>query len=51
MPGRRRSAGAWPRLSCGMDFERLEPLRLAEVRWYEAYGIGRRALKVKQYLG
>ena len=43
--------GRWRKLK-GIATVRLEDgtLRLAELHWYEAHGIGRRKLKVKRFL-
>jgi hypothetical protein len=44
-PGRwrKKSGCAWVRLQDGT-------MRLAELHWYEATGIGRRNMKIKRYL-
>jgi hypothetical protein len=43
--------GRWRKLK-GVATVRLEDgtMRLAEVHWYEAHGIGKRQLKIKHYL-
>lgn len=43
--------GRWRKLK-GIATVHLEDgtLRLAELRWYEAHGIGRRKLKIKRFL-
>jgi hypothetical protein len=40
---RKKSGRAWVRLQDGT-------MRLAEVHWYEAAGIGKRHMKIKRYL-
>jgi hypothetical protein len=40
---RKRKGIAWVRLADGT-------VRLAELHWYEATGVGRKELKIKQYL-
>lgn len=40
---RKKSGCAWVRLQDGT-------MRLAELHWYEATGIGRRNMKIKRYL-
>jgi len=40
---RKKSGRAWVRLHDGT-------VRLAELHWYEATGIGRRSIKIKRYL-
>jgi hypothetical protein len=47
----RYGAGRWRKLK-GAATVRLASghLRLAEVHWYEAHGIGRRAMKIKRLL-
>ncbi len=44
-PGRwrKKSGCAWVRLRDGT-------MRLAELHWYEAIGIGRRSMKIKRYI-
>ncbi|MGA9996601.1 MAG: hypothetical protein WBP93_14385 [Pyrinomonadaceae bacterium] len=43
--------GRWRKLK-GIATVQLENgrMRLAEVHWYEAHGIGKRQMKIKQYL-
>lgn len=43
--------GRWRKLK-GIAYVRLphEELRLAEIHWYEAHGIGKRRLKIKRFL-
>ena len=43
--------GRWRKLK-GVATVRLEDgrMRLAEVHWYEAHGIGKRQVKIKRYL-
>lgn len=44
--------GRWRKLK-GVATVKLEDgrIRLAEVHWYEAHGIGKRQMKIKRYLG
>jgi hypothetical protein len=44
-------AGRWRKLK-GVALVRLQDgtMRLAEVHWYEAHGIGKRRIKIKRYL-
>ena len=48
---KRYGKGRWRKLK-GTARVRLDDgtIRLAEVHWYEAHGIGRRALKIKRFL-
>jgi hypothetical protein len=43
--------GRWRKLK-GIAYVRLpsEELRLAELHWYEAHGIGKRRMKIKRFL-
>jgi hypothetical protein len=44
-------AGRWRKLK-GVALVRLpdDSMRLAELHWYEAHGIGKRRIKIKRYL-
>ena len=44
-------AGRWRKLK-GVALVRLpdDSMRLAEIHWYEAHGIGKRKIKIKRYL-
>ena len=44
-------AGRWRKLK-GVALVRLpdDSMRLAELHWYEAHGIGKRKIKIKRYL-
>jgi hypothetical protein len=44
-------AGRWRKLK-GVALARLPngSMRLAEIHWYEAHGIGKRKIKIKRYL-
>jgi hypothetical protein len=44
-------AGRWRKLK-GVALVRLPDtsMRLAEIHWYEAHGIGKRKIKIKRYL-
>ncbi|MFN6964901.1 MAG: hypothetical protein ACK4S4_14195 [Pyrinomonadaceae bacterium] len=47
----RYGKGRWRKLK-GKAFVRLQngKMRLAEIHWYEAHGIGRRKMKIKRFL-
>lgn len=49
---RRYGKGRWRKLK-GIATLRLQDggVRVAEVHWYEAHGIGRRKIKIKVFLG
>jgi len=49
---KRYGAGRWRKMK-GIGRVRLEngQIRLAELHWYEAHGIGRRKMKIKRVLG
>jgi hypothetical protein len=49
---KRYGAGRWRKMK-GIGRVRLEngTIRLAELHWYEAHGIGRRKMKIKKVLG
>ena len=48
---RRYGPGKWRKMAgCAWVRRQDGSIRLAEVHWYEATGIGRRNLKIKQYL-
>ncbi|MFZ5819078.1 MAG: hypothetical protein ACOYYJ_04175 [Chloroflexota bacterium] len=49
---KRYGSGRWRKLK-GIGRVRLEngQIRLAELHWYEAHGIGRRKMKIKKILG
>ena len=48
---RMHGEGRWRKLK-GIAFVRLPSgwIRLAEIHWYEAHGIGKRDFKIKRYL-
>jgi len=48
---KRFGAGRWRKLK-GTAYVRLKNgrIRLAEVHWYEAHGVGKRKLKIKAFL-
>lgn len=44
-------AGRWRKMKgCGFIRVVSGRIRLAEIHWYEAHGVGRREFKIKQYL-
>jgi hypothetical protein len=48
--GRWRKRKGLPGVRLPDGATRLAALRLAELHWYEAHGIGRREFKIKRYL-
>ena len=44
--------GRWRKLKGSAKVERISNgrIRLAEIHWYEAHGIGKRKMKIKKYL-
>jgi hypothetical protein len=49
---KRYGTGRWRKMK-GIAYVRLQngQIRLAELHWYEAHGIGRKRMKVKRILG